>query len=128
MRHPRAESRGSNAACAGRSNKEVDFARPRGKRASATEMSELINYLRKTLHPLAVEEATDGQLLDRFLNRRESTALEVLVRRHSAMVWGVCRRLLRNEQDAEDAFQATFLVLMRKAASIASREQLANYQ
>jgi RNA polymerase sigma factor (sigma-70 family) len=54
-------------------------------------------------------------------------ALGALVKRHGPMVWGVCRRILRNYHDAEDAFQATFLVLVRKAASIASRELLANW-
>jgi RNA polymerase sigma factor (sigma-70 family) len=70
---------------------------------------------------------TDAQLLERFLKRRDEAALEALVRRHEAMVWGVCRRLLRNYHDAEDAFQATFLVLVRRAAAIVPREMVANW-
>ncbi len=70
---------------------------------------------------------TDGQLLECFLHRHDEAAFEAIVRRHGPMVMGVCRRLLRHDQDAEDAFQATFLVLVRKAAAIASRELLANW-
>src|SRR5262249_30179308 len=70
---------------------------------------------------------TDGQLLENYLNSRDEAALAALVCRHGPMVWGVCRRALRNYHDAEDAFQATFLVLVRQAASIASRELLANW-
>ena len=76
----------------------------------------------------AVGLLSDGQLLGRFAARREEAAFEALVRRHGPMVWGVCRRILRNPHDAEDAFQATFLVLARKAASIAQREMVANWQ
>jgi RNA polymerase sigma factor (sigma-70 family) len=72
-------------------------------------------------------EQTDGQLLEAFVRRRDSQALEGLVERHAPMVWDVCRRKLANHHDAEDAFQATFLVLVRKAASIRSRELLANW-
>jgi RNA polymerase sigma factor (sigma-70 family) len=70
---------------------------------------------------------TDGQLLEHFLARRDETVFEALVRRHGPMVFGVCRRLLANEQDAEDAFQATFLVLACKAASIVPRELVGNW-
>jgi RNA polymerase sigma factor (sigma-70 family) len=69
---------------------------------------------------------TDGQLLVAFVERHEEAAFATLVNRHGPLVWGVCRRLL-NQHDAEDAFQATFLVLLRKAASIQHREMLASW-
>ena len=86
-----------------------------------------LQQLRRTALLREGAEQTDGQLLEAFIRRRDSQALEVLVRRHAPMVWGVCRRKLANHHDAEDAFQATFLVLVRKAASIRSRELLANW-
>ncbi len=70
---------------------------------------------------------TDGQLLDGFVARRDEAAFAALVRRHGPMVLGVCRRVLRHAQDAEDAFQATFLVLARKAVAIGRRELLGNW-
>jgi RNA polymerase sigma factor (sigma-70 family) len=66
-------------------------------------------------------------LLEDYLRRREEAALAALVRRHGPMVWGVCRRVLRNYHDAEDAFQATFLVLVSKAASVVPREMVVNW-
>jgi RNA polymerase sigma factor (sigma-70 family) len=70
---------------------------------------------------------SDGQLLESYLRTREEAALAALVHRHGPMVWGVCRRLLRSHHDAEDAFQATFLVLVRKAASVVPKELVGNW-
>ena len=82
----------------------------------------IFGCLRKAASPDAA--ATDGQLLGRYVSRRDGGAFEALVRRHGPMVLAVCRRVLRHAQDAEDAFQATFLVLARKAASVAKRESV----
>ena len=70
---------------------------------------------------------TDGQLLESFVGHKDQAAFEALVRRHGPMVLGVCRRVLRNHHDAEDAFQATFIVLVRKASSILPRAMLPNW-
>jgi RNA polymerase sigma-70 factor (ECF subfamily) len=67
---------------------------------------------------------SDRQLLETFIERSDEAAFEAMVLRHGPMVMGVCGRVLRNRQDAEDAFQAAFLVLVRKAAAITSRELL----
>jgi RNA polymerase sigma factor (sigma-70 family) len=72
-------------------------------------------------------DLSDRELLERFLGRRDSAAFAALVRRHGPTVLGVCRRLLHHAQDAEDAFQATFLVLVRKGRSIAKREALGSW-
>jgi RNA polymerase sigma factor (sigma-70 family) len=99
--------------------KETDMA--------TSQMSEVISHLRRTVLLREGVGLTDGQLLEDYLSRREEAALEALVWRHAPMVWGVCRRVLGNHHDAEDAFQATFLILVRKAASIASPTLLANW-
>jgi RNA polymerase sigma factor (sigma-70 family) len=93
---------------------------------SNSPMNRVIQHFRRTLLP---DEAaiTDVQLLDSFVRQRNADALTALVHRHGSMVWGVCRRLLRSEPDAEDAFQATFLVFVRKAATIQDKDKLANW-
>jgi RNA polymerase sigma factor (sigma-70 family) len=70
---------------------------------------------------------TDAQLLDKYLTHHSEVAFEAILRRHGPMVLGVCRRVLENHADAEDAFQATFLVLVRKASSIAPRGMVGNW-
>jgi RNA polymerase sigma factor (sigma-70 family) len=69
----------------------------------------------------------DPQLLERFVKQGDQAAFALLLKRHGPMVWTVCRRLLQHVEDAEDAFQATFLVLARNAARIQKRELLANW-
>jgi RNA polymerase sigma factor (sigma-70 family) len=70
--------------------------------------------------------STDGELLGALIDHQDEAAFAALVRLHGPMVWGVCRRLL-NHHDAEEAFQATFLVLFRKAASVQPRQMVANW-
>src|SRR3954452_23694524 len=91
------------------------------------QMSEVLDHLRKTVLLRDEASLTDEQLLDGFISCTDGAALDVLVRRHGPMVWGVCRRLLANHHDAEDAFQATFLVLVRRATSIVPKAMLANW-
>jgi RNA polymerase sigma factor (sigma-70 family) len=94
---------------------------------ATSQVHEVLQYLRRAVRPPDGAAMTDGQLLSRFVEGRDEAAFAALVRRHGPMVWGVCRRLLANHQDAEDAFQATFLVLVRKAATVLPREMVANW-
>src|SRR6516162_6221921 len=94
---------------------------------ATTRKSGVIQQLRRAVLLRDGVGLTDGQLLEEYISRRDDAALTVLVRRHGPMVWGVCRRVLQNHHDAEDAFQATFLVLVRKAASIRSRARVGNW-
>ena len=91
---------------------------------ATTPMNRVIQQLRAAC---GRDTLTDGELLNRFLSQRDDVALAALVRRHGPMVWGVCRRLLRSHHDAEDAFQATLLVLVQKAATLPNRETVGNW-
>jgi RNA polymerase sigma factor (sigma-70 family) len=77
--------------------------------------------------PPCAGDQTDAQLLGRVVAGRDEAAFEVLVRRHGPKVLGICRRVLRHEHDAEDAFQATFLMLVREAGAIGRREAVGSW-
>src|SRR5262245_12857071 len=89
----------------------------RGGQVMSTADARLTVVLRRLhgLADLAPAGAGDGELLERYAARHDEAAFTAMLQRHGPMVLGVCRRLLRNEADAEDAFQATFLVLARQA-------------
>src|SRR5262245_53116855 len=90
-------------------------------------MRTLIHGLFSRLGPPSDGEPGDDQLLSAFLTERDEAAFVQIVRRHGPMVHGVCRRVLGNEADADDAFQATFLVLVRKADTVRPRSRLGNW-
>ncbi|HLJ93928.1 MAG TPA: sigma-70 family RNA polymerase sigma factor [Gemmataceae bacterium] len=94
---------------------------------TACQLSGVMQHVRSILLQQQVKGMTDGRLLELFLNHGDEAAFEALVRRHGPMVLAVCRRVLHNIHDSEDAFQATFLVLARKAASIRPREMVGNW-
>ncbi len=85
---------------------------------TSTQAGLVLQHLRRLAGPPPAAQPADAQLVERFTARRDEAAFADLVRRHGPMVLNVCRSVLRHEQDAEDAFQATFLVLARKAASV----------
>jgi RNA polymerase sigma factor (sigma-70 family) len=94
---------------------------------ATSPLSRVIQTLRRATHHHDEAGLTDGELLERYVRNRDEGTIAALVRRHGPMVWSVCRRVLRGHHDAEDAFQATFLVFVRKAASIAQGEKVANW-
>src|SRR5262245_5557108 len=87
----------------------------------------VLQYLRSFVGGPPAEDTSDAELLERFARHADEAAFEALVRRYGPMVWGVCRRVLTDEHAAEDAFQATFLALVRKAASIRKREVVGSW-
>jgi RNA polymerase sigma factor (sigma-70 family) len=91
------------------------------------QLRTLLRHLQRTTARGDASGLTDGQLLERFATARQETAFEALVWRHGTMVLNVCRRLLHRPQDAEDAFQATFLMLVRKASAIHKREAVGSW-
>ena len=87
----------------------------------------VLQHLRRAILLDGGTGLTDSQLLGCFIDQRDEAAFAALVRRHGPMVLSVCRRIVGNVHDADDAFQATFLVLVRKASSVQPRELVANW-
>jgi RNA polymerase sigma factor (sigma-70 family) len=91
------------------------------------QLPAVLRHIRGLVDPQAAPGPSDAQLLERFARHREEAAFTALVRRHGRLVLGVCRRVLRQEQDAEDAFQATFLALARQAGSLRASEAVGSW-
>src|SRR5262245_5036407 len=87
----------------------------------------VLQHIRRLVNTEAAQRWTDGELLRRYAVHRDEGAFAALVERHGPMVLGVCRRVLRHDQDTEDAFQAAFLVLARQAGAIRSPEALGRW-
>jgi RNA polymerase sigma factor (sigma-70 family) len=105
----------------------IDATVRRVKNMAAVQLRALLQHLRRIVGPGGSGGLTDAHLLERFVNERDEAAFEVLVWRHGPMVLSVCRRVLRHEQDAEDAFQATFFTFVRKARAIGKRQSVASW-
>src|SRR5262249_29469322 len=108
-------------------NKRESKRPPRRASMATAPIDTVFRHLRRALLRQDNAGVTDGRLLSRFIEGKDEPAFDALVRRHAPMVFGVCRRVLHNHHDAEDALQATFLVLARKAAAIRPRENVANW-
>jgi RNA polymerase sigma factor (sigma-70 family) len=91
------------------------------------QLRAVIGQLHRLIRPQGGCRLTDAQLVESFVSRRDEASFEVLVWRHATMVLGLCQRILHDTHAAEDAFQATFLVLARKAASIGKRDAVASW-
>src|SRR2546421_3425406 len=89
-------------------------------------LGSVLTYLRRVT-PAKPAAPADGDLLAQFVTGREEAAFAGLVERHGPMVLGVCERVLHDAHDAEDAFQATFLVLVRRAAAIRKRTSVGSW-
>jgi RNA polymerase sigma factor (sigma-70 family) len=87
----------------------------------------MVQFIRRVVEDPRAKKLTDQQLLERFRDQQDQSAFQALLCRHGSMVLEVCRGVLGNEADAEDAFQATFLILTRKAESIRKSESLASW-
>src|ERR1700747_2644722 len=93
---------------------------------AAGQANPLLRYIRRLAAP-PTGQVSDRELLLRFTTQHDQNAFAALVQRHGRMVLNVAWRVLQNGHDAEDVFQATFLVLMRKASSLRWRESVGNW-
>src|SRR5258708_13187290 len=91
---------------------------------SHSQRNLILRYLRRAAGAAETRDVTDGELLSRFVARHDEAAFELLLWRHGTMVLHVCRDVTRGRHAPEDAYQATFLPLVRKAASIRAGESL----
>jgi RNA polymerase sigma factor (sigma-70 family) len=114
-----ATRRGRPLQCTGRG--------PEAGAMASRKFDPLLNHLRRIVHPPDEADRSDGELLGEFINARDPLAFQALVRRHGPMVFSVCRRVTGSDCDAHDAFQAVFLVLLRKATTIVPREDVGNW-
>lgn len=94
---------------------------------AAPHLASLLVHIRRMADPPAGNERSDGELLKRFARGRDEAAFELLLHRHGGMVHNLCRSILHDPHAADDALQATFLVLARKAASIRKRHSVASW-
>src|ERR1700752_418141 len=93
----------------------------------ASGQNRVLHQLERLFTPGTVAGLSQWRLLSRYVSRRDEAAFEALVARHGPMVLGVCRQLLRDPNDVDDAFQATFLVLVRNAGTLRRRDLLGNW-
>jgi len=91
------------------------------------QLNQVLRQLCRLAGAGSVAELSDRRLLEAFIAQHDPAAFEVLVQRHGPLVLGVCRRVLHDEHDADDAFQACFMVLARKASSIRRQESVASW-
>ena len=87
----------------------------------------LLQHIRRLATSSAAVEPTDRELLLRFTHDRNEQAFAALLHRHGPMVWSACRRTLSCASDAEDVFQATFLLLARKAATLRDHDAVGSW-
>src|ERR1700722_17657711 len=99
--------------------------RPGDRLMADARLATLRQHLRVLIVNRALEGLSDAELLERFAKSGDQAAFETVVRRHGLLVLRVCQRVLADSYAAEDAFQATFLILLQNAASIRKRESLA---
>src|SRR5438552_3415776 len=94
---------------------------------ASLQLTSALGYLTSLAGAAPEHEASDAELLRQFARGQDQAAFAELVRRHGRLVWAVCRHVLANEQDAEDAFQAVFLVLARQAGAVRKPEALGSW-
>src|SRR5712691_9220611 len=90
-------------------------------------LNRLVRKLHHAVEAQRWDTLTDAELLDRFRANADEHVFEAIVRRHGVRVLSACRKVLRESADVEDAFQATFLVLLREASRIRRRQSLGGW-